>query len=179
MSENLIDEDEKVLLKRAEALSKAITFKELESEKIDFLCFSVNNVNYAIEKTYTEELHLSVTPTKIPCTPTFIKGIVNIRGEILSVTDISLFLGNKPIQERSSYPMIRIKSKDRPSGKLEFGFVVDEIDDILSLTNTDIYQNVVSGNSQIEKFLKGLTRDMVHILNMEKILNDEIIIDES
>ncbi|MFN8674263.1 MAG: chemotaxis protein CheW [Candidatus Sericytochromatia bacterium] len=169
-------EDDEILLKRAKELSKDISVaqKDLVTESKEFFSFVVNNIKYALDKSYIVELHPDVSPKKVPFTPNYIKGIVNIRGEILSVTDLSAFFGNKPIESKELYQMIRLKSN-----KIEFGIVVDNIVNVIQLKPNDVHPFAISGNSTFEKFVRGVTKDMIHILNIELLFSDSnIIVDE-
>lgn len=166
------DEEQEILSRRTENLSQAVKVTEVKTDdKIEYLCFKVNNISYAIEQSYIQELHMEIHPKKIPSVPKFIKGIVNIRGDILSITDISEFFENEPIQERKSYQMFRIKYK-----KLEFGVIVDDIEDIISIGKSDIHPFLSSDNTKIGKFLKGVNAKMVNIIDAESLMNDASII---
>ncbi len=165
-------EESEILTKRTDNLSQETKLVEQKSvDKITYLTFTVNNVRYAVEQSYIQELHSDISPKKIPCVPKFIKGIVNIRGDILSITDLSLFLGNNAIAERDNYQMFRLKNKT-----IEFGVIVDNIEDILLLSKTDIYPFSNSKNTKIDQYIKGVDKDMVNVLNIDSIMNDDSII---
>ena len=103
-----------------------------------------------MEKFYITELHPSVSPKKVPFTPNYIRGIVNIRGEILSVMDLALF-----------------------------GVLVDTISSVIYLKNKDILPFSVSDNQNFKKFVLGITSENVHIINANTFFSDpKIIIDE-
>lgn len=170
-------EEEEILAKRAEDISQIPSYlKESRSKGYEYLIFQVNNTKYALEKNFIQELYLDITPSFVPSTPDFIKGIVNIRGEIVSVTDLISFFGLESISKKKSYPAMKIKG----AGETEFVLVVDDIDEIINLEYSDIYSFPVSADSRLERFCKGVTKERIYILDMEKILNDEkIIVDES
>ncbi|MEK7431876.1 MAG: chemotaxis protein CheW [Cyanobacteriota bacterium] len=172
----LISEEDELLLKRTEELSKQINVDQAESfsEEKEFFSFSINKIKYAMEKFYITELHPSVSPKKVPFTPNYIRGIVNIRGEILSVMDLALFFDKKPIEKKDDYQMIRMKNN-----KIEFGVLVDTISSVIYLKNKDILPFSVSDNQNFKKFVLGITTENVHIINANTFFSDpKIIIDE-
>ncbi|MBC7473321.1 MAG: chemotaxis protein CheW [Candidatus Sericytochromatia bacterium] len=169
---NFNEEENEILTKRTDNLSQATKLVEQKSnDKITYLTFNVNNIRYAVEQSYIQELHSEISPKKIPCVPKFIKGIVNIRGDILSITDLSLFFGNKAIAERDNYQMFRLKNKN-----IEFGVIVDNIEDTLLLSKADIYAFSNSENPKMDQYIKGVDKDMVNILNIDSIMNDDLMI---
>lgn len=175
---NIINyDDEELLAKRAEEISHIPSYlKDVRSKGYEYLIFEVNNIKYAVEKKFIQELYLSITPSFVPSTPDFIKGIVNIRGEIVSVTDLISFFGLESITKKTSYQAMKIKGV----GEVEFVLIVDDIDEIINLEYSDIYTFPVSADSRLERYCKGVTKERIYILDMEKILNDDrIIVDES
>lgn len=166
------EEEILILEKRAENLSKEVKIgNETYNEKDDYFLFEINSIRYAIDKFYIQELHPEVKPKKVPNLPDFIKGIINIRGEIVSVNDISSFLGNEAIREKNSYQMIKVKRE-----KLDFGILIDQAIDIIKINNTEIFSFKNSDNKTIDKYLKGVTQDMINIIDLEKVFSDESIL---
>lgn len=171
----LIDSEEEILIKRADEISKIPSYlKENTIKGREFMVFSVNKVKYAIEKIFLQELYLTISPTNVPSTPSFIKGIVNVRGEIVSVTDLICFLGLDPVKNSSHYQAMRIKG----GNNLEFIIIIDDANQILELENSDINLFPISSDSTLDKYCKGVTQDFIYVLDMDKILSDERIIVE-
>lgn len=170
-------DEEGILARRAEEISQIPSYiKESRQKGYEYLTFNVNKIKYAIEKKFIQELYLDIVPSFVPSTPEFIKGIVNIRGEIVSVTDLVAFFGLEPIVQKKSYPAMRIKGNT----ETEFVLVAEDIDEIINLEYSEIFSFPVSADSRLERFCKGVTKERIYILDMEKILSDEkIIVDES
>ncbi|PIQ27568.1 hypothetical protein COW36_16465 [bacterium (Candidatus Blackallbacteria) CG17_big_fil_post_rev_8_21_14_2_50_48_46] len=173
ISLNIRPQELSILNRRTEELARRSHQDEAQSqgEKVDFLMFTINGVRYALEKHYVQELHLEVRPIFVPCVPDFIKGIVNVRGDILSVMDLAAFVGNPELKEQEQYPMFRVTQ-----GKLDFGVLVESIEDIYPLSREDVHPFEVSDNARINRFLIGMTHDMVHVLDGDGLLSDETLI---
>jgi purine-binding chemotaxis protein CheW len=170
---NFMAQEQEMLLRRTEELARKANAdnSQQKGEKADFLLFSINHVRYALEKQYVHELHLAVKPVFVPCVPDFIKGIVNVRGDILSVMDLAAFIGNPELQQQDDYQMFRITQ-----GRMDFGVLVEGIEDIYELHREDIHAFEVSENARINRFLIGMTHDMVHVLDGEALLSDDTLI---
>ena len=75
------------LKKRAKKLAKPLVIKT-EEEEITVIEFSMAFENYGIEYNYIREIFPLKEIVPIPCTPEFVLGITNIRGQIISVIDL-------------------------------------------------------------------------------------------
>jgi purine-binding chemotaxis protein CheW len=170
---NFMAQEQEMLVRRTEELARKANSESVsqKGEKTEFLLFSISGVRYALEKHYVHELHLAVKPVFVPCVPDFIKGIVNVRGDILSVMDLAAFIGNPGLQEQDEYAMFRVNQ-----GRMDFGVLVENIEDIYELHREDIHAFEVSENARINRFLIGMTHDMVHVLDGEALLSDETLI---
>ncbi len=83
-----------ILEERANALADVATREtELDAESIEVLTFHLGAETYAIDVTYARSARLLDQLTPVPCTPDFVAGVVNLQGSILSLLDISKFLG--------------------------------------------------------------------------------------
>lgn len=165
------EEEQIILEKRSESLSKKINvYTKDNSDNIDYFLFQINNINYAIEKDFIEELNLDVKVKKIPRTPSFIKGIANIRGEIVSINDISTFLGSTEVKNKNSYRIIRVRKND-----VSFGIIIDDALNILAIGDNDIKSSLKAENI---KYIKGKINNDFNIIDMDKIFDDPSIIIE-
>lgn len=165
------DEEQLILKKRTENLSKKITLSTQDKfDSNDYFLFSINNINYAIEKLFIEELHLDIKIKKIPKTPSFIRGISNIRGEIVSINDISTFLGGTEIKSKISYRMIRVRKND-----ISFGIIIDDAVNILTIGDIDIQS---SKKTEKLKYIKGIINNSFNIIDMDKVFADPSIMIE-
>ena len=72
-----------------------------------YVTFSLGDELFGVEVTRTREI-LSVTPvTKVPQTPGYLLGVINLRGQVVPVVDMRLKLERKPRTLASSWSMLR------------------------------------------------------------------------
>ena len=86
------------------------------------LCFQLSNASYCIELGYIKEVIKPQNLTRVPCMPVFIKGVMNLRGEIITIFDIGHFIGStaEPLRKHS-----RVIVTDVVSHKV--GFIADRV----------------------------------------------------
>ena len=170
-----VNAKEQTLLRtRADDLSRlAAQSYEAGTEKrtLDCLFFSAQGIRYALSQDWVQEVHLEVRPIPVPCTPSFVRGIVNVRGDIVSAVDISAFLGNTPLAHQENYQMFRIRK-----GKLEFGILCDLVDNIEPLSLEHLHRYEHGDHAKMNRYLLGVTDELVNILDAEALMADESLI---
>jgi purine-binding chemotaxis protein CheW len=94
-----------------------------------FLTFSVNNEEFAIPLLEVKEVIAKPTQiTPVPTSPNYFVGIVNLRGEIISIIDLKTKLeikNSSPSSSQSAVIIIELNNKS-------FGILVDQVNDVIS-----------------------------------------------
>ena len=164
-----------ILKKRAELLQITEAEAVTPGSHIQGLVFRLSGEKYAIDATFVSEVIDVAEITPLPCTPPFLIGIINLRGKILSVIDISSFL-NLPGSEQSKLNKVIILHHE----DIELGILTDEIigNEIIDL---DILQKKLSTILDIpENILVGVSDENLIVIDINKLLLDErLIIDEA
>jgi purine-binding chemotaxis protein CheW len=117
-----LEEKKKILRARAKALAQEPKEEKVNKERIEVVEFLLAHENYGIESVYIREVHPLKELTPLPCTPPFVLGIINVRGQILSVIDLKTFFA-LPTQELTNLNKVIIVHND----KIEFGLLADAI----------------------------------------------------
>ena len=129
---------------------------------------------YAIETAYVREVYPLKDLTPLPCTPPFVAGIVNVRGQVMSVIDLKkLFeLPAKGITDLNKVVIIS-------DGEMEFGILADAILDVRNIPLQEIQSGLPTLTGVRESYLKGITADRLVVLDAEKLLhNKDIVVHE-
>ncbi len=160
----------RILKARAQALAQEPS-GENEAERIEVLEFLLAHETYAVESRYVREVAPLENLTPLPCTPAFVLGIVNLRGEILSVIDIKKFfeLPEKGLTDLNKVIVLQ-------SGNMVFGILADAISGVRRIAVTDIQLSLPTLTGVREEYLKGVTPGRLVILDAEKLLTDQSIV---
>ena len=114
-------EKKRILKARAKALA-AEPEKAEPGEQIEIVQFFLSFEKYGVESRYVREVWPLKEYASVPCTPPFVLGIINVRGEILSVIDIRRFFDSP---QRDSATLTGSSSFLRED--MEFGILADAI----------------------------------------------------
>lgn len=160
-----------LLKARAKALARASGDAPAAELHIEILEFLVANEKYGIESTPVREVYPLQQLTPLPCTPRFVLGIVNVRGQIVSVIDIKAFF-DLPEKGLSDLNKVIILHSD----EMEFGILADEILGVRSIPLDDLQPSLPTLTGIRAEYLKGVTEERTVILDAAKLLSDRSIV---
>jgi purine-binding chemotaxis protein CheW len=166
-------EVERILKDRARALALQTVITDTQ-ECLELLEFELADDRYAVETRCTREVYPLDNLTPLPCTPEFVTGIVNIRGEIISVIDIKRFFGitKKGISHLNKVIVLE-------SDTMTFGILADDIIGVRHVSTLEL-QSSRQGPTGIDgSYLQGITNTGLAILNAEALLEDKNIVVQS
>lgn len=165
------DEQKKILLARAQALARQPAKEESAAERIEIIEFILAYERYGIEVSYIGEVYPLKDLTRIPCTPPFVLGVMNVRGKILSVIDMRKFfeLPDKGLSDLNKVIIIH-------SDTMEFGILADAILGVRMLSLHHLLPSLPTLTDIRSDYLKGVTEDRLVVLDGGKILSDRGIV---
>lgn len=165
------EETKRVLRARAQALAREPAQAEADGEHIEVVEFRLAHERYGVESRYVREVYPLENLTPLPCTPAFVLGIVNVRGEILSVIDIKKFFGlpEKGLTDLNKIIVFR-------SGNMFFGILADAVAGVRRIPVSGIQPSLPTLTGIRAEYLKGVTPERTVILDAEKLLTDEKIV---
>ncbi|MGB9129682.1 MAG: chemotaxis protein CheW [Thiobacillus sp.] len=166
-----VEETRRILKARAQALGRKSDPVEATGERIEVVEFVLAQERYAVESEYVRDVYPLEHLTPVPCTPAFVLGIVNLRGEILSVIDIKKFfdLPDKGLTDLNKVIVLE-------SGNMRFGILADAIIGVHAIPVADIQASLPTLTGIREEYLNGVTPDRTVILDAEALLADERIV---
>jgi purine-binding chemotaxis protein CheW len=165
------EETRRILKVRAQALGRKSEPVEGIGERIEVVEFVLAQERYAVESKHVRDVYPLEHLTPVPCTPAFVLGIVNLRGEILSVIDIKKFFD---LPDKGLTDLNKVIVLD--SGSMRFGILADAIIGVHAVPVADIQTSLPTLTGIREEYLKGVTLDRTVILDAEKLLTDERIV---
>ncbi len=166
------DEAEKrrILKTRAKALAAEPEKKE-PGEELEIVEFLLSREKYGVESRHVREVSPLRDYTPIPCAPPFVLGIVNVRGEILSIIDIRKFF-DLPEQGLGDLNRVIILS----SGEMAFGILADAILGVRTIPLEELNPPPPTFTGVRREYLKGIVTDSTAVLDGEMILSDRGIV---
>lgn len=133
-----------------------------------YVVFNLDEEYYGIRIDSVENIEKYMEITRVPKTPNYVKGVINMRGEIVPIIDlrIRLGLGEKGYDEETR--IIINKTED-----IMMGYVVDSAYEVIEIDQASIEPNTQAENRNIETYINGIAKDnnrMIILLDLDKIL---------
>ncbi len=136
-----------------------------------FLTFSLKDEQYAVPLLKVREVIELSKITPIPYVPVYFKGIMNLRGQVISVIDLRLKLNllNPEIRAQSAIIILDLSP-------LHLGVIVDSINNVLAVEKSQIHAPPDLESQVKSDYIFGVTRtgdNLVILLDIERTLNAE------
>ncbi|MDH4139859.1 MAG: chemotaxis protein CheW [Coriobacteriia bacterium] len=159
---------EEILRRRAASLAQEAESEEA-TDMMGILLFRLAEEWYAVRVEDVREIYQEYLVTPIPCVPDFIHGVVNIRGEIISVTDIAMVMRLGRVSTETDMPPAIVIQNDECATAI----VVDEIGDIADVPAGGIEPPLSTIDKVQAEFIAGslhVDSKLVGLLNIERVL---------
>jgi purine-binding chemotaxis protein CheW len=160
-----------ILKARTKTLAREVKEEKLDLEYMAVVEFMLANERYGIELNKISEVYPLKDLTPMPCTPPFILGIFNVRGQIQTIIDIKE-LFDLPDKELTDLNRVIIVNARR----MEAGILADAILGIRSVPLSEIQPTLPTLTDIRAEYIKGVTGDQLILLDVEKIFSDKRII---
>ena len=137
------------------------------------LTFSLGRENYCVSLNQMKEVIRPLSITRVPNSPDFIVGVINLRGEIVTVLDIRHFFGLSDV-EKAKDARIMITTI---TGSC-VGVMIDKMGAIIEIEEEVIQPPLATFNGKLAEYTKGevqLGSDILVLLDLKKVLNNEVI----
>jgi purine-binding chemotaxis protein CheW len=164
-------EAERILRERARVLARKPTQASADGTTLEVLEFRLATERYAVESRLVQEVHPLRDLTPLPCTPSFVLGIVNVRGRILPVLDLKKFFDLPERGLTDLHRIILVRGND-----LELGLLADVIVGVRTVRADTLQLSLPTLTGIRADFLRGVTEERLVVLDLERILQDPKII---
>jgi len=145
------------------------------AEEMKVIVFTLAHEEYGIEVDKVRTIERMVPITRVPKTPAFVKGVINLRGVVIPVIDLRGRFGLAETDYTENTRIVIVAAHE-----LEVGFIVDSANDVLDVDG-DAIENppeVVGGVKA--KYISGVAKigdsRLLILLNLAEVLNRSEII---
>ena len=140
-----------------------------EEEKREFVCFMLANEEYAVDIREIREIIRLEAITEVPRTLQFIKGVITLRGIIVTIIDLRERLGLEKIDYTSQNRIIITSKNDSL-----VGLIVDRVTQVVRIYPSSVEPPPLVMSAIEAEYIKGVTRvegRLIILLNLQKVLD--------
>ncbi|KYH30082.1 MULTISPECIES: chemotaxis protein CheW [Clostridium] len=125
--------------------------------------FKLEDEQFAVETSKIQGINDMMEITKVPKAPSHIKGLINLRGNVISLLDINLLLNIPKKQDEGQSNIIILKMEEE-----QVGITVDQVDEVL-----EIEENIIEKIEDYKKpYIKGVINfkdRVVTLIDIDKL----------
>ncbi len=159
-----------IMSKRTLAIADKSNLKLASGElhaKNKYISFNLNDDSYCIELTYVKEVLKDTTITHVPGTPDFIEGIMNLRGDYITVLNLKKFLNLQATKPLDKKPVVIVKCNE-----LKLALLIDKINELFEVQEDEMPDT--TDGYFLNEFIYNQT--LYTTLNVDKITSDKKIV---
>ena len=139
-------------------------------EEMQMLTFSLDDVLYGVNVSQVREVKNFEGVTPVPYAPVYVRGVTNLRGEVIPVIDLRKRFGMPDSKNENSNIMIIVQDKH------PVGIVVDSVMEVLTLPKSDIEANsdsLIVDKSEAVLGVAKHDKDLIILLDLIKVASKE------
>jgi purine-binding chemotaxis protein CheW len=153
------------------------TATDVETRAGKYLTFKIATEEYGLEILKVQEIIGIMDVTRVPKTPEFVRGVINLRGKVIPVIDLRLKFGLESIEDTdmTCIIVVQIASADQ---SMITGIIVDEVYEVLDIEGGQIENSPSFGASVDTAFILGMGKvgeKVISLLDIDKVLTGEDI----
>lgn len=138
-----------------------------------YLTFQLSGEIYGLEILKVQEIIGMMNVTHVPKTPVYVRGVINLRGKVIPVLDLRLKFEMESVEDTEKTCIIVVQIT-RNSSKLTMGILVDEVSEVLDITDNQIEPPPTFGSAVDIDFILGVGKigqKVIMLLDVDKVLS--------
>ena len=162
-----------ILRDRAQALARVPDIQSSE-EQVEVLEFGLANERYALLASQIHDVQPLRELTPLPCTPPFLRGLINLRGRLVAVIDLKRFLGLSGHGITDLHRIVLLRK-----GEMEIGLLADTVEGVQAIGKSRIQPAPPTVGGIAAEYIVGVTQERLVVLDADAILDDpRLVIEE-
>ncbi len=142
-------------------------------DRAQYLTFSLAGGEYAIAVLRVREIIEHESVTRVPSTPAFIRGVINLRGSVVPVVDLArkFRLPESPVTKRTCIVIVEVEAE---AGRIVLGVLADAVNQVVEFRPEEIEAPPSFGTPIRVDYLRGLGKlgsEFVLILDTDRVLS--------
>jgi len=149
----------------------AIAAKSAEDPVLQWVTFRLENESYGINVMQVQEVLRYTEIAPVPGAPPYVLGIINLRGNVVTVIDTRQRFGLPTSDTTDQTPIVIIEAENQV-----VGILVDAVAEVVYLRQSEIETTPNVGNEESAKFIQGVCHkndELLILVDLEKLMTDE------
>ncbi|MFP4163679.1 MAG: chemotaxis protein CheW [Chitinispirillaceae bacterium] len=139
-----------------------------------YLTFKLADEGYGLEILKVQEIIGMMSITRMPRTPDFVRGVINLRGKVIPVIDLRLKFGFEAKEDTDRTCIIVVQVESTSDHSVIMGIIVDEVSEVLDIQAEQIEPAPSFGSSVDTDFILGMgkaSQKVIMLLDVDKVMS--------
>ena len=144
---------------------------EATVEEIQYIVIRIGDEQYGINIGYVDNIVRMQHITRVPQVDNYLKGVINVRGEVIPVMSIRIKMGLEPDVDSKSTRIIILKLEQHST----IGVIVDEVKEVVTLENDQIEKIAYDAKEGMKSFLCGIGKcdgGLISLLDLNSVVEN-------
>lgn len=144
-----------------------------DGETTQFIVIKLGDEQYGIDIKYIDNIVRMQSITRVPKVDAYIRGVINLRGEVIPVMSLRIKMGLEPDVDRKSTRIIILKLEQQGT----VGIIVDEVKEVVTLENDQIEKVAYDSRDERDNFLCGIGKsegELISLLDVNSVLFENV-----
>jgi len=177
MSSNAANKSDKktkseIILDQISASEKKSEQVQVDEETVQIIIFLLDDAHFALPAEKVFEINENQRIFPVPGTPNFVLGVLNLRGDIVSILSIKVLLKLTDEDAQTGQRVIYTKIDDNI-----VGFLVDKVEEVLDFPISSVKTTLSTLDKMKKEFIQGevtFNDQLIPLLNIEKVFERAI-----
>jgi purine-binding chemotaxis protein CheW len=143
--------------------------QEKQGDILQLASFYLSGTLCGIDINQVQEVNEDLNITQVPLSPDYVEGIMNLRGQIVTIINQGLKLGLSRTKIGPESRVVIVNSKEE-----QIGVLVDKVTDVITISRAEIADSPANINGIQGKFFDGIfhteNNELMALLNIEEVL---------
>ena len=168
--EGLIAQIDRAAVRDATGLSTDAPPRESSANRVKHVLFVLEETHYAVPLANVLEIQRLPRITSLPHAPAWLRGVTNMRGDVLSVVDLRMLLGIAPAEQSADERLVVVKSTTED---IAIGWVVDRVAGIRGIADGEAKPCSALMTGTVASFIQGIIQRegrLIAVLDVNRVL---------
>ncbi len=140
---------------------------EVQTKKLKILSWNIDNHSFGVDVSYCFEVQNGKQVVEVPYSKEYVSGIVNLRGDIVTVIDLFVLMKQKEVPDISKKVIIRLKK-----GESQIAVLADSVSEVIEINQENLESSEAHLSENELKYIPSIARigsKLILILNVQEL----------
>ncbi len=150
-------------------------------DSLQYLTFVLAGEEYAIDILKVQEIRGFESTTRIPNTPEYLLGVINLRGSVVPIVDLRIRFNLEEASTGENAVIVLVKIVSQ-GGERVIGVVVDAVSDVYAINPEDVSDTPDLASNIVKQFVTGLATvedKMIIMIDIDSLISSGVLDEES